>query len=81
MLSSVLKSEKAIEVNIAIMRAFVLMRQYALSHIELSQKLEALEKAYNQKFADVFDAIEYLLKKEQQAITQSQRVKIGYKKN
>lgn len=44
MLSSVLKSQKAIEVNIAIIRAFVFLRQYALSHGDLTDKLHELEK-------------------------------------
>lgn len=44
MLSSVLSSEKAVEVNIQIVRSFVLMRQYALSHKDLSDKLKQLEK-------------------------------------
>jgi hypothetical protein len=53
MLASILNSDKAIEVNIAIMRAFVFIRQYALSHKELSEKLSAIEKKYNKQFADV----------------------------
>ena len=47
MLSSVLKSEKAIEVNIAIIRAFVHIRQYALNHIELKDQLKQLELKYD----------------------------------
>ena len=47
MLSSVLNSEKAIQVNIAIMRAFVLMRQYALNIQELALKIQELEKTYD----------------------------------
>ena len=43
MLSSVLRSKKAIQINISIMRAFVLMRQWALNHQELSKRLDALE--------------------------------------
>ncbi len=53
MLSSVLKSKKAIQMNISIMRAFVMMRQWALSHQELSEKLTALEQQYGQKFKDI----------------------------
>jgi hypothetical protein len=48
MLSSVLNSEKAIEVNIAIIRAFVYIRQYALNHLELSDKLKKLEIKYDE---------------------------------
>jgi hypothetical protein len=64
MLSSVLKSKKAMQINISIMRAFVFIRQYALSHKELSEKLSALEKKYNKQFADVSEALNYLINKE-----------------
>jgi len=57
MLSSVLRSERAIQVNIAIMRAFVQLRQMLLSHKELAQKLATLEKRYDAQFKVVFDAI------------------------
>ena len=53
MLSSVLNSDRAIEVNISIMRAFVIMRQWALTHQELSARLDALEQQYGQKFKDI----------------------------
>lgn len=48
MLASVLKSKKAVQVKISIMRAFVLMRRYALSHKDLTEKLNKLETQYNQ---------------------------------
>jgi hypothetical protein len=64
MLSGVLKSKKAIDVNISIMRAFVLIRQYALSHKELTEKLNKIESTYNNKFKDIFKAINFLLTKE-----------------
>ncbi len=79
MLSSVLKSKKAVQVNIAIMRAFVLIRQYALSNKELSEKLSELETRFNKQFSDVYEAINYLLQKDKQEIEQKQRRKIGYK--
>ena len=63
MLSSILHSEKAIEINISIVRAFVFIRQYALSHQELTAQLKALEIKYEKQFDDVFEAINYLLKK------------------
>ncbi len=53
MLSGVLKSNKAIEVNIAIMRTFVFLRQYALSHTDLTRKLKEPESKYDIKFSDV----------------------------
>ncbi|HLT32933.1 MAG TPA: ORF6N domain-containing protein [Aquaticitalea sp.] len=80
MLSSVLKSKIAIEINISIIRAFVLMRQFALSHKELSEKLNQLEKKFNKKFNDVAEALNYLLQKDKLEIEQKQRKPIGYKK-
>ena len=80
MLSSVLNSEKAIQVNIAIMRAFVLMRQYALNFQELALKIQELEKTYDKTFDDVFDVLNHLLKKDKQLEQQTKREKIGFKK-
>ncbi len=57
MLSSVLNSERAIQVNIEIMRAFVRLRKILASHADLARKLEALEKKYDAQFKVVFDAI------------------------
>ncbi len=79
MLSGVLKSTKAIEVNISIMRAFVFIRQYALTHKDLTEKLHELESKYNQKFSDVYEAINYLLDKDKKEIAQQKRRKIGFK--
>ena len=78
MLSGILKSDKAIEVNISIMRAFVLMRKYALSNLDLSQQLKQLETLYNKQFDDVFEAINYLMKKDNQLKQQVERNKIGF---
>ena len=80
MLSGVLHSEKAIQVNIAIMRAFVLMRQYALNFQELALKIQELEKTYDKTFDDVFDVLNHLLKKDKQLEQQTKREKIGFKK-
>jgi ABC-type transport system involved in cytochrome bd biosynthesis fused ATPase/permease subunit len=79
MLSGILNSEKAIEVNIAIMRAFVFMRQYALTHKDLTEKLQELENKYDQQFKDVYDAISFLLQKDNQETDQKQRKRIGFK--
>ncbi len=62
MLSSVLNSERAIQVNIEIMRAFVKLRQLLLTHKDLAKKLETLEKKYDTQFKVVFDAIRELMK-------------------
>jgi hypothetical protein len=80
MLSSVLNSPKAIEVNIQIIRAFVFIRQYALTHKDLTGKLKELESKYNKQFKDVYEAINYLLKKDKQEIEQNERKRIGFKK-
>jgi hypothetical protein len=61
MLSSVLNSERAVKVNIEIMRAFVKLRQLLSSNTELARKLEALEKKYDAQFKIVFDAIRELM--------------------
>ncbi len=79
MLSAVLRSEKAIDVNISIMRAFVFMRHYALSHKELTEKLHELEQKYDKQFDDVFDALNYLVKKDKQHVQQKDRKRIGFK--
>jgi len=61
MLSSVLKSERAINVNIEIMRSFVRLRQMLASNAELARKLATLEKKYDLQFKAVFDAIRQLM--------------------
>jgi len=61
MLSSVLKSERAVQVNMEIMRAFVRLRQLLASNADLNRKLEALEKKYDAQFKVVFDAIRQLM--------------------
>jgi hypothetical protein len=61
MLSGVLSSPRAVQVNIAIMRAFVWMRQMLVSHEEFARKLDALERKYDHQFRVVFDAIRALM--------------------
>ena len=78
MLSGILNSVKAIEVNIAIMRAFVFIRQYALSHKDLTDKLKELENKYDTQFSDVYQALNYLLEKDKQEMDQKERKTIGY---
>ena len=79
MLSGILNSDKAIETNIAIMRAFVFVRQYALTHKDLTEKLQEFENKYDKQFKDVYEAITYLLQKDNQETEQKQRKRIGYK--
>lgn len=61
MLSSVLRSRRAVQVNIAIMRAFVRLREMLLTNAELARKLADLESKYDAQFKVVFDAIRQLM--------------------
>lgn len=74
MLSSVLNSERAIEVNILIMRTFVKLREMIASHKDLAKKLDELEKKYDEQFQVVFEAIRQLM-----APPESSNRKIGFK--
>jgi hypothetical protein len=74
MLSSVLNSDRAIEVNIQIMRAFVKLREMVASHKDLAVKLEELEKKYDQQFAVVFEAIRQMMAPEEKG-----RKSIGFR--
>jgi hypothetical protein len=68
MLSSVLRSSRAVEVNIEIMRAFVRLRQLLASHADLARKLDELERKYDKQFAIVFEAIRKLMEPPQPVI-------------
>ena len=61
MLSSVLRSSRAVQVNIAIMRAFVRLRELLLTNADLARKLDAMEKKYDSQFKVVFDALRQLM--------------------
>ena len=65
MLSSVLRSQRAIQVNIQIMRAFTRLRQFLFTHKDLKKKIEAMEKKYDENFRIVFEAIRQLLETEE----------------
>lgn len=75
MLSSVLNSERAIKVNIAIMRAFVKLREMIASHKDLAKRLDELEKRYDAQFRVVFDAIRQLM-----TPIEPKRRKIGFRR-
>lgn len=62
MLSSVLNSERAIKINIAIMRTFVLIRQTLATHRDLAAKLDELTKKYDKRFRVVFEALDKLIR-------------------
>ena len=74
MLSSVLNSQRAIQVNIEIMRAFVNLRRMLANNVELASKLEELESKYDRQFKVVFAAIRQLM-----APSTSNRKKIGFR--
>lgn len=61
MLSSVLKSKRAVQVNIEVMRTFVRLRQMLASHEDLARKLSAMERQYDKQFKTVFDALRQLM--------------------
>jgi len=73
MLSSVLRSDQAIKVNIEIMRAFVSIRRLALNYGELSERIDSLESKFDDQFSEVFKALRYLIEP-----PQKERRKIGY---
>lgn len=78
MLSGVLKSDRAIDANIIIMRTFVLIRKFSLTNDELSRKLREIERKYNKNFKDIYQALNYLLQKEKVEIEHKNRKKIGF---
>lgn len=77
MLSSVLRSKRAVEVNIAIMRTFVQLRRLMDSNRALARKIEAMEKRYDEQFAIVFDAIKKLIAEDDVRKTRPKR-RIGF---
>ncbi|MBU1023234.1 ORF6N domain-containing protein [bacterium] len=76
MLSGVLKSERAIKVNIEIMRTFVRLREMISSNAKLAKRLDELEKKYDSQFRQVFDAIRQLMAPEQ-----TKRKRIGFRQD
>lgn len=77
MLSSVLRSPRAVQVNIAIMRTFVQLRRLMDSNRDLARKIETLENKYDEQFAVVFEAIKQLVSDDQAAKAQPKR-RIGF---
>lgn len=74
MLSSVLNNDKAIEINISIMRSFVTLRKFALTYEELTNRITEIEK----KFPDIYNALNFLMDTNKKRIEQQERNKIGY---
>ena len=76
MLSGVLKSEKAIKINIAIMRTFVILRNSLLNLEEITSKVKEIEN----QFPEIYKILNYLMDKKELIAEQKERPKIGYKK-
>ena len=74
MLSGTLNSDRAIQINIAIMRTFVQIRRFFIAHSDLEKKFHAMEKRYNYQFDRVFEAIKMLTTEKQKS-----RKRIGFK--
>lgn len=79
MLASVLRSKKAIATNIIVVEAFIALKEFALNYVEITNKLKEIETTYNKQFKDIYDAINYLLQKDQQIAEQKSRKQIGFK--
>lgn len=80
MLASVLRSEKAVAVNIAIVRAFVALRAWSLNYKELASKIAELEEKYDMQLLDIYAALNSLIEENKQTIAWNERQKIGFKK-
>lgn len=76
MLSTVLNSERAIQVNIQIIRTFINLRKMLITHKELKEKIERMEKRYDKQFRAVFEAIKLLLKEDEKP---KKRIGFSYK--
>jgi hypothetical protein len=79
MLANVLKSQKARQTSITIVRAFIALKQFAVNYREISEHIKVLETKYNKQFKDVYEAINFLLKKDKQNVNQNQRRRIDFK--
>jgi hypothetical protein len=79
MLSSVLKSEKAVEVNVQIIRTFVKLREMIVSNKELRLKMEDIERKYDKRFKVVFDTLRSLIENNKKEISIEKKEPIGFK--
>jgi spore coat polysaccharide biosynthesis predicted glycosyltransferase SpsG len=79
MLASVLRSDKAIKMNIAIVDAFISLKELAINYNEIASKLLELERKYDRSFKDIYEAINYLLNKDRLESEYKQRKRIGFR--
>ena len=80
MLANLLKSETAINMSIAVVRAFIMLRQMAVQYKSLEEKIKKLEKKYNRNFKNIYEALTLLLGEKQQQEDWENRERIGFKK-
>ncbi len=81
MLATVLKSKKARQRTIAIVKAFIAIKQFVLAYKELAEKMAKLEKKYNRQFKDVYEVLDLLLNEKQTRDDWEKRKRIGFKSN
>jgi hypothetical protein len=80
MLSSVLKSKTAVNINIAVVRAFIFLKQYNNNHVLLQKRIDELEGKFNRKIENINEVIEFLLSKPEPKEQKAKaRKKIGFK--
>ena len=80
MLASILKSQKARKMNIAIVRAFVALRKTLMNIENLQNQMKELENKYDKQFDDIFEAIQFLITENEDVTNKKERAKIGFKK-
>ncbi len=80
MLASILRSERAVQMNIAIVRAFIAMRSMAMHYKDLAKKIIEMEDQYDGQFLEVYDALKYLMDQKQAETRWADRERIGFKK-
>jgi phage regulator Rha-like protein len=79
MLASILKSERAVKMNIAIVRAFIAMRKISMHYKELAEKIKELEIRYNKQFSDIYDVLFAMQEDKKQLDDFANRERIGFK--
>ena len=81
MLASVLRSEVAIKMNIAIVRAFIAMRELAMPYKELADQIKKLEEKYDRQFASVYEVLKVLMEEKDARGDFEKREMIGFRRN
>lgn len=81
MLASILKSERAVKMNIAIVRAFIALRRISMHYNELAEKIKELEIRYNKQFSDIYDVLLAMQEDKKQWDNFANRERIGFKIN